>query len=71
MTPRQQRAYELARIAKSIAFFQDMVKRRVQLIPKLPPEDAWITRFEISNDKFMIKRFRAEYKELLKKPLGV
>ncbi len=71
MTPRQQRAYELARIAKSIAFFQDLVKQRIRLIPQLPPADAWITRFEISNDKFIIKRFKAEYKELLNKPLGV
>lgn len=70
MTPRQQRAYELARIAKSIAFFQDLVKQRIRLIPQLPPADAWITRLEISNDKFMIKRFKAEYKELLNKPLG-
>jgi hypothetical protein len=69
MTPQQQRKRELANITKSIALFEGIIKRSTRLIPKLSPADAQLTRFEILNDRFMIKRLRAEYKALINSPL--
>lgn len=65
MTPQQEIECKIIRICESIEFFRDMIKRRTRLIPQLSPADAESVSLEHSNDKFMIKRLKAERKALI------